>query len=40
MTEQEFVIQYVLNRANAHVGGLDSSCVEVARDCYKKVKDL
>lgn len=40
MTEKEFVTQYVLNRANAHVGGLGSECVYEAIKCYEKIKQL
>ena len=37
---REFLKQYVLNRASAHIGGLKSCCVEQAEKAWLKIIKL
>lgn len=40
LSHEEFLQQYVLNRAAAHEGGLKASCVEQAESAWQRIQRI
>ena len=40
LSHEEFLQQYVLNRASAHTGGLSEACVEKAEASWQRIREL
>jgi len=40
LSHEEFLQQYVLNRAAAHEGGLKASCVEQAEAAWQRIQQI